>query len=286
MILPPPAKEDFDFHGEIEVDVENKGFTPSEIKTLAGVPPVEFRVKGARGFSDWVNKIWATDRPPEIQNLKSQFGYQLVPLVTDLVSVAEAEGTPLEGTIRSSSPNYNFYLMRCGVFIEPADREKFEALKFEVRYKGKDASTYAMLPGPQTKTTLELSGAANIGIDAKGEFGFPRVTLPQLGVAVGASADAEVKAKFIVSFHYELKTNVVDCYGSGNRFCRWFMHKGDKLRNDVSFYPVVMTPKSVTEFECEFKAYFKIDHPDWKNAEYFLKPPKTVRVSGGNPRVG
>jgi hypothetical protein len=285
MILQPPAKEDFDFQGDIEVDVKNKGFTTEEMKKLVGATPSEFRVQGEKGISDWLDKVWAKDRPPEIQNLKSEFGYQAVPLVTDLISVAEAEGTPLEGVIKASSPNYNFYLMRCGVYIEPADGEEFQALKFEIRYKDEGASTYAMLPGPQTKTILDLGGTANIGFDGKGEFGFPRISLPQQGLAVGASVDAEVKAKFIVSFHYELKTIVVDSYGVGNRFCKWFMHKGDKLRNDVLFYPVIMTGKPITEFDCEFRAYFKIDHPDWKNAEFFLKPTKTIRVSGGKHKT-
>jgi hypothetical protein len=196
-----------------------------------------------------------------------------------LVAVADAQGTPLEGVIKARSAKYNFYLMRCGVYITPEDGEKFEALKFEVRYNHDNASTYAMLPGPQTDTILELGGKANIGLSAKGEFGFPEVALPAQGVAVGASAKAELEAKFIVSFQYELKTIVVDSLGTGNPFCRWFMHKGDKLRNDVVFYPVIMTPKSVTEFECEFKAYFKINHRDWKNAEFFLKPPRTIQVS-------
>lgn len=222
---------------------------------------------------------WGLDRPPEIKNLKSEFGYQSAPLLTDLIAVAEAQGTPLEGVIKARSAKYNFYLMRCGVYITPEDGEKFEALKFEVRYNHDNASTYAMLPGPQTNTILELGGKANIGLNAKGEFGFPMVALPAQGVAVGASAKAEVEAKFIVSFQYELKTIVVDSLGTGNPFCRWFMHKGDKLRNDVVFYPIIMTPKSVTEFECEFKAYFKINHRDWNNAEFFLKPPRMIQVS-------
>ena len=279
MILPPPAKEDFDFHGEIEVDVENKGFTPSEIETLAGAPPVEFQSKGEKGINNWLNKLWAKDRPPEIQNLKSDFGYQSAPLLTDLIAIAEAQGTPLEGQIQARSTKYNFFLMRCGVYIAPEEGEKFEALKFELRYKHDAASTYAMLPGPQTNTILEMEGKANIGFNAKGEFGFPEVALPAAGVTVGASAKAELETKFIVSFHYELKTIVVDSFGIGNPFCRWFMHKGDKLRNDVVFYPVITTPKSVTEFECEFNAYFKINHRGWKNAEFFLKPPRTIRVS-------
>lgn len=278
MILPPPAREDFDFKGDIQVDVENKGFSPAEMQTLAGAPPAGAQA-GAKGVHDWWNSVWGLDRPPEIQNLKSEFGYQSAPLLTDLVAVAEAQGTPLEGVIKARSARYNFYLMRCGVYIAPEDGEKFEALKFEVRYNHDGASTYGMLPGPQTNTILELGGKANIGLNAKGEFGFPEVALPGQGVAVGASARAELEAKFIVSFQYELKTIVVDSLGTGNPFCRWFMHKGDKLRNDVVFYPVIMTPKSVTQFECEFKAYFKINHRDWKNAEFFLKPPRTMEVS-------
>jgi hypothetical protein len=57
------------------------------------------------------------------------------------------------------------------------------------------------------------------------------------------------------------------------------MHKGDKLRNDVVFYPIIMTPKGITKFECEFSAFFKIGHPEWENSEFFLKPPKTILVS-------
>ena len=280
LILQPPTKEDFDFKDQIQVDIENKGFTPEEMKALAGPIPAEFVPHGARGLKDWIDKVWGKNRPPEIQNLKSEFGYQAAPLMTDLIAVATADETRLEGMIKASSQNYNFYLMRCGVYIEPAEGEKFEALKFVITYNEPTASTFAMLPGPQTKTILELGGTANIGFDGKGEFGFPKITLPQQGIAVGASFDAEVKAKFIVSFEYELKTHVVDAYGVGNRYCKWLLHKGDKLRNDVLFYPVIMTKKNVTQFECEFSAYFKINHSDWTNAEYFLKPPRKILVGG------
>jgi hypothetical protein len=167
--------------------------------------------------------------------------------------------------------------MRCGVYIAPDGGERFEALKFEVRYRDDSTSTYTMLPGPQTDKILELGGKADIGVNGKVEFGFPEMSLG--AAAVDASAKVDLEAKFIVSFHYELKTPVVDSFGIGNPFSRWLMHKGDKLRNDVVFYPVIMTPKSVTGFECEFRAYFKINHPDWKNAEFFLKPPRTIRVS-------
>jgi hypothetical protein len=279
MILQPPAKEEFDFQNDIRVDTENRGFSPAEMKKLVGPPPPEFADDGAKGIADWLNSIWSANRAPEIQNLKSEFGYQKKPFLTDLVTIAKAQGTPLEGTIQARSPKYNFYLMPCGVYILPQGGEKFEALKFEVHYKDDNASTYAMLPGPQTEKILELGGKADIGFSAKGEFGFPSIPLPLQGANLSASARAELEAKFIVSFHYELKTQVVDAFGAQNGFCRWLMYKGDKLRNDVVFYPVIMTPASVTEFECEFKAYFKINHSDWDNAEFFLKPPMTIRVS-------
>lgn len=274
MILQPPSKQDFDFQDKIRVDVENKGFTEQEIQKLAGPPPPSM---GEKGLTDWWKRIWSPNRPPEIQNLKSEFGYQSNPFLTDLLAVAEAQGTPLEGIIKARAANYNFYIMRCGVYIAPDGGEKFEALKFEVHYKDDNASTYAMLPGPQTDKILELGGKADIGFNGKGEFGFPEISLQ--GTTLSAAAKAELEAKFIVSFHYELKTLVVDAFGTGTLFCRWFMHKGDKLRNDVVFYPVIMTPKSLTAFDAEFRAYFKINHPDWKNAEFFLKPPRTINVS-------
>jgi hypothetical protein len=277
MLLQPPAKQDFDFQDDIRVDTENRGFTQQEIQKLAGPPPAEFVAKGEKGLGDWWNMVWGLNRPPEIQNLKSEFGYQSNPFLADLVSVADAQGTPLEGIIRARLPRYKFYLMRCGVYIAPEAGERFEALKFEVHYKDTSASTYAMLPGPQTDKILDLGGKADIGFSGKGEFGFPEI--PLQGATISASAKAELEAKFIVSFHYELKTQVVDAFGTGTGFCSWLMYKGDQLRNDVVFYPVIMTPESLTEFECEFSAYFKINHSDWKNAEFFLKPPLTILVS-------
>ena len=277
MILPSPSKQDFDFNDAISIDIENKGFTDEEILKLAGPPPGGTGA-GSKGlFDHWLKEVWKKDRAPEIGGLKSEFGYQTTPFLSDLVAVAEAQGTPLEGIIKARSANYNFYIMRCGVYIAPDGGEKFEALKFEVRYKDDNASTYAMLPGPQTEKILELGGKADIGFSGKGEFGFPEISLQ--GAAVSASAKAELEAKFIVSFHYELKTLVVDSFGAGTQFCKWLMHKGDKLRNDVVFYPVIMTPKSLTSFNVEFRAYFKINHQDWKNAEFFLKPPRAINVS-------
>jgi hypothetical protein len=214
---------------------------------------------------------------PAIESLKSEFGYQSQPFIADLVSVAEAQGTELDGIIKARSPKYNFYLMQCGVYIVPEGGEKFEALKFEVRYKEPNVATHGMLPGPQAEKILALGGKADIGVSGKLEFGFPPI--PLQAAAASAAAKAELEANFIVSFSYEMKTQVVDAFGTGTEFCRWFMHKGDRLRNDVIFYPLIRTPKSVTEFDCEFRAYFKIDHSDWKNAEFFLKPPLEVRVS-------
>jgi hypothetical protein len=167
--------------------------------------------------------------------------------------------------------------MRCGVYIAPDGGEKFEALKFKVRYKSDAASTYAMLPGPQTKKLLELGGTAEIGLNGKAEFGVPEITLG--AASVDAAAKAKLEAKFIVSFQYELKAPVVDVIGTGTSFCSWLLHKSDNLRNDVVFYPVIMTPKDVTQFDCEFTAYFKISHPEWKKAEFFLKPARTIRVT-------
>jgi hypothetical protein len=277
MILPPLQKQDFIIGNDLQVDVANRGFTAQEIQMLA--EPLPDSLKRAKGEERWWEQIWRRNRqvPPERQKLKSEFGYQSNPLLTDLIAVAEAQGTSLDGLIKARSPNYNFFIMRCGVYIAPGGGEKFEALKFEVRYKDDRASTYTMLPGPQTKKILELGGKADIGVDGKVEFGFPDVSLG--AASVEASAKAKLDAKFIVSFDYELKTPVVDSFGIGNPFCKWLMYKGDNLRNDVVFYPIITTPKSVKGFECEFRAYFKINHPNWNIGEFYENPPRTVAVS-------
>ena len=277
MILQPPSKNDFAFDENIEPDIENRGFSAAEVDQIS--EPYEFDRAGAKGIDDLLSKLWKRDRdvPPEIQNLKSEFGYQSRPFLTDLIAVAEAQNTELSGMIKARASHYNFYIMPCGVYIAPDGGEKFEALKFEVRYKADDAATFSMMPGPEVKKILSLGGKADIGVTGKVDFGFPQIPLET--ASVDASAKAELEANFIVSFSYELKTQVVDAYGVQNSFCRWLMHKGDKLRNDVVFYPIIMTPKSVTGFECEFRAFFKIGHPDWKNSEFFLKPPRTVEVT-------
>ena len=277
MRLTPASRQDFDFQRDVRVDVGNEGFTPEEIKALSGPATREAFERG--GVSDWWKSVWRAGReaPPELGDLKSEFGYQSQPFLADLIAVAEAQGTPLDGIIKAKAPNYNFYIMRCGVFVAPAGDETFEALKFEVRFKSDATSTFSMLPGPQTQKILDLGGKVDIGVNSKVEFGFPEVPLGPAKVEAGVKA--AVDAKFIVSFEYELKSPVVDSFGIGTSFCRWLMHKGDKLRNDIVFYPVIMTPKGVTKFDCEFKAYFKINHSSWKHAEFFLKPPRTLTVS-------
>ena|SRR5215467_2499148 len=273
MIWKPLQKQDFTIGSEMRVDVENKGFDEQELKKLESVDEAE----EAKGLS--FRDIWRRNRqvPPERQKLKSEFGYQSAPLLTDLLAVAEAQNTKLDGTITAKAEAYNFYIMRCGVYIVPGDREQFEALKFEVRYRKDGVSTITMLPGPQDKKILSAVGKAEVGVDSKLAFGLPHVPLGTASADVAAKA--ELDAKFVVSFDYELKAPLVDALGIGNPFCRWFMHKGDALRNDVVFYPIVMTPKSVTGFDCEFRAYFKIDHPEWTNAELYENPPRTMAVS-------
>jgi hypothetical protein len=277
MILKALGKPDFSMASEMRVDLENRGFTDDELEKLAGADAHE--EADARGAGDWWRRLWSPNRQvaPALQNLKSEFGYQSAPLLTDLLTVAEAQNTALDGVIKAKASEYNFYIMRCGVYIVPSGGERFDALKFEVRYKHDRVSTYTMLPGPQVKKILELGGKAEVGVDSKVTFGFPEV---KLGAAsVDASAKAKLDAKFIVSFEYELKTPVVDSLGIGNPFCRWLMHKGDALRNDVVFYPIVVTPKSVTGFDCEFRAHFKVSHPEWEHAELYANPPRTIAVS-------
>ena len=122
MILPPPSKQDFDFGEKLQVDIANEGFRPEEMEQLAGAANLP---AGAMGISDWWTQIWKKNRrvPPDVQSLKSEFGYQADPLLTDLRAVAEAQGTQLDGLIKAR-PNYNFYLMRCGVYIVPDGNEK------------------------------------------------------------------------------------------------------------------------------------------------------------------
>ncbi|HEV7398065.1 MAG TPA: hypothetical protein VGN86_16255, partial [Pyrinomonadaceae bacterium] len=139
------------------------------------------------------------------------------------------------------------------------------------------ASTYSMLPGPHADKIFGISGKADIGVTGKIDFGLPPI--PLQGVTIDAAVKAEFEAKFIVAFEYELKTQVVDAFGVGNSFCKWFMYKGDKLRNDIVFYPIIMTPKTLKLFDVEFRAYFKISHPGWKHSELFLKQPMTVPVT-------
>jgi hypothetical protein len=266
MILQPLQKQDFAIKNDMRADAANKGFTKKEIELL--MTPEE--KKGAKGI------LWGA-APPERQKLKSEFGYQSSPLLADLITVAEAQGTPLDGFVKALSANYNFFIMRCGVYIAPDGGEKFDALKFEIRYKYDRAATYAMLPGPETKKILGVGGNVDIGVDGKVAFGFPEVSLGAASVDV--SVKTKLDAKFIVSFNYELKTQVVDSFGSGNPFCRWLMHKGDNLRNDVVFYSIIRTPKAVKGFDCEFRAYFKVSHPDWNNGDLYENPPITVAVS-------
>jgi hypothetical protein len=150
-------------------------------------------------------------------------------------------------------------------------------LKFEVKYNNDRAATYSMLPGPEAHKILQLGAKAEVGVDGKVAFGLPEVSLGK--AKVEAAAKAELESKFIVSFDYELKTQVVDAFGIGNPFCRWLMHKGNTLRNDVAFYPILITPKPVKELSFTFKAFFKINHPDWDHAEFFENPATTVAVS-------
>ena len=276
MIIHDAAKQDFDFAGDIAVDLGNEGFREEEIEKLANTGAMA--KAGIKGETNWWKDVWRAHRsaPPALQKLKSEFGYQSAPLLTDLLAVAKAQKTPLEGMIKAGSASHNFYIMRCGVYIVPDGGEKFEALKFEVSYKDERVSTFGLLPGPQSDKLLELGGKADIGVNGKAEFGFPEISIA--AASADASAKAKLESKFIISFHYELKTPVVDSFGVGTSFCRWLLHKGDDLRNDVLFYPIVMAPKTVTGFDCEFKAYFKIGHSDWRNAEFFLKPPRTIRV--------
>lgn len=280
MILEALTKQDFDFRDPVQVDAGNQGFTEDEIRKLAG-PAASAMEPGARGDGDWWKTVWARNRrvPPNIQKIKSEFGYQATPLYTNLITVAQAQNTPLDGFIKAESASYNFHIMRCGVYIVPDGGERFEALKFEVQYHNERASTYGMLPNPQINKLFEVGGKAEIGVDGKAEFGFPQTTLG--AATLGGSAKAALDAKFIVSFHYELKAPVVDAFGIGNPFGRWVLHKGDNLRNDVLFYPVVRTPKSVKKLACEFKAYFKINHSDWEHGEFYLKPPRTISVAAG-----
>lgn len=277
MILSPPTKDAYVFTDDVQVDVKNRGFAFDEIAEVseaAEVPEGQDRGKGA--VTDWLKEVFGPGRVPKIEELKSQFGYRTQPKLIDLLATAEAQGTPLEGDIQARSKNYNFFVMECGVYILPQGDEKFKALKFEIDFKDDRASTYKMVPGPETKKVLELGGKANIGFGGNGEIGIPKIAVPvggPISASLDAAAKAELDAKFIFTISYELKSQVVDAFGAGNPFCRWLMYKGENLRNDVAFYPVIMTPKSVTSFPCEFRAYFKIDHPDWPNAEFFLKPP-------------
>lgn len=276
MILEQPAQSDYDFHDSMKMDVDNKGFTKAEMEILAGS---QRTIPDAKGIDDFWRKIWNPNRevPPEIGNLKSDFGYQTRPLLTNLIDVANIQKTPLEGQIIALSSNYNFFTMRCGVFILPGNGEKFEALKFEVWFEDDNVSTYTMLPGPQTKKILEMGGKADIGITGKADFGFPDISVQS--AKISGSAKAELDADFIMSFQYELKTQLVDSFGIGTNFCKWMMYKGDNLRNDVVFYPIIIAPKSITNFNCKFNAYFKIDHPDWKHPEFFLKPSRSIVIS-------
>lgn len=282
MILSPPTRDAYVFTPDVQVDVKNRGFAPEEMTKVLDDTEVPEEKAGGKGLSDWLKQTFAPGRVPEIGNLESEFGYRTQPKLVDLLAAAEAQGTALVGDMKARSKNYNFFAMECGVYIKPQGDEKFKALKFEIDYKDERASTYRMMPGPEAKKILEFGGTADIGFGGNGEFGFPQLALPvggPVGASLGGGAKADLDTKFLFSFKYELKTQVVDAFGAGNPFCRWLMYKGDNLRNDVVFYPVIMTPKSVTSIPCEFRAYFKIDHPDWPNAEFFLKPPLVREVT-------
>jgi hypothetical protein len=277
MILKPMQRQDFSVARDLRVDRENIGFTDDEMKLLAGPDPKAR--EGAKGLVDWWKQTWGPGRevPAVRQNPKSEFGYQTVPMLVNLIDVANAQDTPLDGVIRAQAKNYDFYILRCGVYIAPNAGETFEALKFEVKYNNDRAATYSMLPGPEAHKILQLGAKAEVGVDGKVAFGLPEVSLGK--AKVEAAAKAELESKFIVSFDYELKTQVVDAFGIGNPFCRWLMHKGNTLRNDVAFYPILITPKPVKELSFTFKAFFKINHPDWDHAEFFENPATTVAVS-------
>jgi len=113
MILQPTTKLDFDFQGEIQVDTENKGFTKEEMGKLAGARPGGME-PGAMGDSDWWDMVWGKNRqaPPEMQDLKSEVGYQRNPFLIDLISTAKAQGTQLDPMIKTKISNYNFYIRR------------------------------------------------------------------------------------------------------------------------------------------------------------------------------
>jgi hypothetical protein len=273
MIASQPQPKDFELGKDFHVDVGNEGFAPDE---MVAVTPAVTNDDNARGLID---EIWPVNREvaPELRDLKSEFGYQSHPLLTDLVEAAKAQGTELDGKVKGSLANHNFYVLQCGVYILPEGGERFEALKFEVRYKGKDVATLSMLPGPLTETKFKVGAKVDVGVNGGMNFGLPNISIQAAKASV--EAKAKLESTFIYSFSYELKTQVVDSFGIGNQFCRWLMYQGKNLRNDVLFYPVIITSKTTTGFECEFRASFKIGHSKWKSSEFFIKPPRKISLS-------
>src|SRR5258708_3486146 len=136
MLLQPPPRANFDFRGPLQVDAENTGFTDTEMAELAGPAPVGTHDEGKGRIADWWRALWGRGRQPspDIANLKSEFGYLSNPDLIDLPALAKAEKVPLAGIIKATSWRYNYYVMRCGVYIDPQNRETFEALKFQVSY--------------------------------------------------------------------------------------------------------------------------------------------------------
>jgi hypothetical protein len=166
MSLPPLQKNDFDFSGKISVDTKNTGFDDDELKKIDDGSQDDQGTRGAKGFN-W--NFWKKDRAvlPGTENLKSEFGYKSELYLLNLQDLAEAEGKPLEGQLKVMSKNFDFYVMPCGVYIQPNDGEKFEVLKFQVEYKQAGVSTYSMFPEPQQNTVFEVGGQVNLGITAK-----------------------------------------------------------------------------------------------------------------------
>jgi hypothetical protein len=269
-MIRPLGKQAFLLQGGIRFNPDNDGFDAGELESLADADAAQ----GAKGWE----RIWprGRERPPIIGDLKSQFGYQTVPVLTDLVAIAAAQGVALQGRVKVDSAGHNFYIMSCGVYIAPEDGEQFEALKFEVRYLDKDISTHSMLPGPRSKTRFAVGAKAEVGVDARLEFGIPDLSIA--GLQADATAKAGLNGKFIVSIEYEFKTPTIDAFGINNSFCTWLLRTGEGLRNDVLFYPVIMTPKELQSFACEFRASFKIRNAKWRSSELFIRDPIRVDV--------
>jgi hypothetical protein len=196
-------------------------------------------------------------------NPKSTFRIFEQPFVLPLLPYFAAAKQQVPPEIEVLKNQYDLYLVKYGVDVNPQGKEKFAKVDLHLDYPmGQGFFTLSMIPDSELVERFSAKSKITVGLDPHLNFKVPDINLKP-GVEVGGGMRLAVESDLLIHWEYTMLTANVIALGAKGSYVQWIIEKPKQMVGSVELATVLCAHKGLKELPVTVTGYYRLERGIW-----------------------